>query len=285
MIRPVDSGRVLSSRRRHTRWPRDWSSDVCSSDLVAAGQPPMIESRVPTELPPLHMLIESLRLNGFDLGRLRLESHARSEGMEFELLEVEGPSLKLNGHGRWIVRQAQPVTEFEGRLSTERLSDLLDVLGLETRLDSALSEVSLRGSWPGAPSDFVLARLDGQLELAMHNGRILDAQPGAGRLIGLISLSAVPRRLMLDFRDVFGQGLSFDRIEGGFDLEKGVATTGGLVLKSPSASITVTGQTDLGAQTYNQIIRVEPSAGATLPVTGGPAGGPAGARARTLLGR
>src|SRR5690625_6934299 len=23
----------LTSRRRHTRWPRDWSSDVCSSDL------------------------------------------------------------------------------------------------------------------------------------------------------------------------------------------------------------------------------------------------------------
>src|SRR5437660_8968427 len=25
----------FSSRRRHTRWPRDWSSDVCSSDLIA----------------------------------------------------------------------------------------------------------------------------------------------------------------------------------------------------------------------------------------------------------
>src|SRR5690625_7601797 len=25
----------FSSRRRHTRWPRDWSSDVCSSDLAA----------------------------------------------------------------------------------------------------------------------------------------------------------------------------------------------------------------------------------------------------------
>src|SRR6266508_4031945 len=25
----------FSSRRRHTRWPRDWSSDVCSSDLTA----------------------------------------------------------------------------------------------------------------------------------------------------------------------------------------------------------------------------------------------------------
>src|SRR5215510_16513056 len=26
----------FSSRRRHTRWPRDWSSDVCSSDLTGA---------------------------------------------------------------------------------------------------------------------------------------------------------------------------------------------------------------------------------------------------------
>src|SRR6266702_5664719 len=27
----------FSSRRRHTRWPRDWSSDVCSSDLAQRG--------------------------------------------------------------------------------------------------------------------------------------------------------------------------------------------------------------------------------------------------------
>src|SRR5439155_3284342 len=27
----------FSSRRRHTRWPRDWSSDVCSSDLTKVG--------------------------------------------------------------------------------------------------------------------------------------------------------------------------------------------------------------------------------------------------------
>src|SRR5207253_3303471 len=25
---------IVSGRRRHTRWPRDWSSDVCSSDLA-----------------------------------------------------------------------------------------------------------------------------------------------------------------------------------------------------------------------------------------------------------
>src|SRR5207253_8111662 len=36
-----------SSRRRHTRWPRDWSSDVCSSDLetehLGRGDPPLAD--------------------------------------------------------------------------------------------------------------------------------------------------------------------------------------------------------------------------------------------------
>src|SRR5437660_3737723 len=31
----------FSSRRRHTRWPRDWSSDVCSSDLLNSPETPL----------------------------------------------------------------------------------------------------------------------------------------------------------------------------------------------------------------------------------------------------
>src|SRR5437870_13897963 len=31
----------FSSRRRHTRWPRDWSSDVCSSDLKWTANAPL----------------------------------------------------------------------------------------------------------------------------------------------------------------------------------------------------------------------------------------------------
>src|SRR5690625_6694708 len=37
----------FSSRRRHTRWPRDWSSDVCSSDL--AGRNIQIENHTTGE--------------------------------------------------------------------------------------------------------------------------------------------------------------------------------------------------------------------------------------------
>src|SRR5690606_40359995 len=36
----------FSSRRRHTRFSRDWSSDVCSSDLLADEPPPGGHSRL-----------------------------------------------------------------------------------------------------------------------------------------------------------------------------------------------------------------------------------------------
>src|SRR5690348_17673211 len=39
----------FSSRRRHTRWTGDWSSDVCSSDLLDGADPrrPMVVLRAP----------------------------------------------------------------------------------------------------------------------------------------------------------------------------------------------------------------------------------------------
>src|SRR5207253_2035210 len=36
----------FSSRRRHTRWPRDWSSDVCSSDLMFGQLKPLGERKI-----------------------------------------------------------------------------------------------------------------------------------------------------------------------------------------------------------------------------------------------
>src|SRR5690625_884493 len=38
----LSSHYFFSSRRRHTRWPRDWSSDVCSSDLLLEEEIPLI---------------------------------------------------------------------------------------------------------------------------------------------------------------------------------------------------------------------------------------------------
>lgn len=279
---PIDSGRVVAVDLERLDLARSLA-EAPAEDLAEAPVPGQTRTHVPTEFPPIHLLIESLHYGELPLGRVRIESHARQDGIEIERLDVSGPHLELSGYGRWILAENGPVTEFEGRLISTAMKDLLAALGHESQFGAARSQVDLDGRWPGAPFDFSLARLSGTMHLLMTDGNIPQAQPGAGRLVGLISLSAMPRRLMLDFRDVFGQGLKFDRIEGRFDLARGVARTDGLRLESPAADITVMGSTDLGGRSYDQTVRVEPSVGGTLPVLGGLAGGPAGAAAGLIL--
>ena len=237
----------------------------------------------PAGLPPMSLVIEDLRWGALGLGRLRMEAHPAARGLEVELLDLAGDDLRVQGRGRWVDTDQAPRSEFQGRLATPSLSDLLQLLGYEAGIEAARAQVDLDVQWPGAPSDFALRRLLGTMDLSMSDGQIPEARPGAGRLLGLVSFNAIPRRLMLDFRDVFGPGMRFDDIEGSFALSGGLANTDGLVLRSPAAVITIRGETDMAARMYDQEVVVEPGLGATLPVIGVLAGGPVGAAAGLVL--
>jgi uncharacterized protein YhdP len=110
-----------------------------------------------------------------------------------------------------------------------------------------------------------------------------------GRLLGLVSLTELPRRLTLDFGDVFGKGLAFDSITGDFKLANGNATTDNLVIAGSAANISVTGRTGLRAKDYDQQMLVVPHVGNSLPLVGAVVGGPIGAAAgfavQGLLGK
>jgi len=279
---PLDSGRVLVAdlSRLHLQ-PVEPPDDDPDFDLQPL--PPQTSGQSPRNRPPLHLLIEDLRWGDLDLGRARLESHAVAEGMEIEYVDVSGPDLRLTGSGRWIEREDRIHSEFQGRLMTDSLSDLLESAGYESGIEASRAQIDAELRWPGAPQDFALRRLSGAFDLQMTDGSIPEARPGAGRLLGLASFQAIPRRLMLDFRDVFGAGLKFDSIEGRFDLAAGFARTDGLVIESTAAVITITGDTDMAPRRYDQLIVVEPGLGATLPLIGIVAGGPAGAAAGLVL--
>jgi len=111
----------------------------------------------------------------------------------------------------------------------------------------------------------------------------LTADPGAGRMLGLLSITELPRRLAMDFRDVFNEGFYFDEARGTMRFENGTSYTDDLILSSTAADITITGSTDLVAQTFDYEFIVRPGVSKTLPVIGAIAGGPVGAAAGLAL--
>jgi len=279
---PLDSGRVVVADLERLFFdPIEPEQE--STDLDQLAIAPRISTENPAGRPPLHVLIEDLRWGPLDLGRARLESHPSANGIEVELIDVSGPDLRFNGTGRWVWRDGRPESQFSGRLTTDSVGPLLESGGYQAPLQAARTQLEADLRWPGAPADFALARLSGVLDLQIADGLIPEARPGAGRLLGLGSLAALPRRLALDFRDVFESGLKFDQIEGRFDLAAGFARTDALTVYSPAVRITISGDTDMANRQYDQVVLVEPGLGGTLPVIGVLAGGPVGAAAGLVL--
>jgi uncharacterized protein YhdP len=124
----------------------------------------------------------------------------------------------------------------------------------------------------------------GDFALHASKGSLLDVQPGAGRVVGLLSISTLPRRLALDFRDVFNRGLVFDEIKADFVVLDGNAYTDNLKLTGPVAEIGVIGRTGLRDHDYRTQAVVTAEPGKVLP-TVGLLGGPAVAAALLIFTR
>ena len=103
--------------------------------------------------------------------------------------------------------------------------------------------------------------------------------------MGLLSISALPRRLALDFRDVFNRGLVFDEINADFVVVDGNAYTDNLKLTGPVAEVGVIGRTGLRDHDYRTQAVVTAEPGKVLPTVGVLLGGPAVAAALLIFTR
>jgi uncharacterized protein YhdP len=113
-------------------------------------------------------------------------------------------------------------------------------------------------AWLGSPLAFNYATMDGAFSVNMEAGQFLKAEPGVARLLGVLSLQALPRRLSLDFRDIFSQGFSFDFIRGDVTIQDGIAATNNLQMKGVNAAVLMEGRADIGKETQDLRVVVVP---------------------------
>jgi uncharacterized protein YhdP len=116
-------------------------------------------------------------------------------------------------------------------------------------------------TWTGDPSAIDYPTLSGEIQLQAYDGQFLEVDPGLGKLISLMSLQALPKRLSLDFRDVFSKGFQFDEITAAGRVERGVMTLKDFKMNGSAAEVEMAGSVDLAKETQNLSVRVLPSLG------------------------
>ena len=236
----------------------------------------------PRELPSIKVAVEDFMLGGRKFGRIQVEGARTPQGLDFQRLSTEAESFSIQGSGSWLVDHTGQQTRLDMELLSNDVLLTLSDLGYGNSIEASSGQAIFNVYWPGAPGVDFLRRVSGNVTVEVEDGQLNDVEPGAGRVFGLLSIAALPRRLGLDFRDVFRKGFRFDEIKGDFVLDRGDAYTANLRLDGPAAEIGVAGRAGLASRDYDQTAVVNAKVGKTLPVAGALAAG-AGVGAALLL--
>ncbi len=265
-----DGRRLLLAEMERLEWPA--SSQTLGSPTID-----------PASIPPLRFVAGNVSFDGVPYGSVSFESYPVRNGMHIDQLETQSDTMAISANGEWLLEDGEAQSQFKLTIIGDELGAIFEAFGFSRLIEGGQTIVGLDVNWPGGLSEFEMASLNGEMDVSISNGQIVEVDPGAGRLFGLMSLHSLPRRLTLDFSDLFKTGLTFDTIEGNFQLDQGSAYTDDLQIKGPTADIEIKGTTSIGSQDYDQIVTVIPEVGATLPIVGALAGGAGGAAAAFLL--
>lgn len=219
----------------------------------------------PESLPALNVVVERFGLHGLELGRLDVQAFNRDGLWHLNRLTLGSPDGVLAGTGLWWP-QAPAKTELDFTLESPDVGALLKRLGYADAVQGGYAMLGGKVAWQGAPTDVDVASMKGALTLSAEKGQFRKLEPGVGRLLGVLSLQSLPRRITLDFRDVFSEGFAFDSISGSIDVDQGVLRTDPLEIRGPAAKVLMSGSASVPNETQNLHVTVQPTLSETVAV-------------------
>jgi len=271
---PADAHTDGSAGRVYARLARLTLAPSTASEVEA------LFDAQPASIPALDIVVDDFELRGKRLGRLEVEAiNRQAQGAtsipEWRLnkLNLSVPEATLKASGNWVRLGALDPPATSPRLTTplERrrsvlnfkldIADggsLLDRFGMKDVVRRASGKMEGQLAWIGSPLNIDYPTLSGNFTINVSAGQFLKADPGIAKLLGVLSLQALPRRLTLDFRDVFSEGFAFDLFRGDISVDKGLAHTSNLQMKGVNAVVLMEGSADIARETQNLKVVVIP---------------------------
>jgi uncharacterized protein YhdP len=216
------------------------------------------------DLPALDVTAERFDFRGHTLGRLELKAQPAGEEWRIDRLDIGAGYAQLRSSGNWRRTAAGGLTTLNVKLEVANLNALFNQFGYGDYLKRGSGALEGTLAWPGAPNDFATNILSGTLKVEARGGQFAKIEPGAGKLLALLSLQSLPRRATFDFRDVFSEGFAFERIQGDVKVARGVLLTDEFEISGPSAFVSLAGEVSLPLETQALTMRVVPEVGESM---------------------
>ncbi|MGA7595401.1 MAG: AsmA-like C-terminal region-containing protein [Gallionella sp.] len=223
---------------------------------------------IPGDIPALDISIENLLVKGKHIGHLELIGHPEDSNWRMRRLNITNPDGSLVGDGIWADAGGQQNTRLKLMLDISNAGQILARSGYPNTVKGGSGRLTADLSWAGPPDKFSYDTLDGSLNLNTGKGQFLKMDPGAGKLLSVLSLQDLPKHIALGFTDVFSGGFQFDNISGNATIKDGIINSQDFRIFGSSAKVTMKGDVNLNDETQNLQVRILPTLGDSVSLIG-----------------
>ncbi|MBL8510336.1 MAG: hypothetical protein JNM52_01710, partial [Betaproteobacteria bacterium] len=222
------------------------------------------------DFPALDIVADSFTFKNRWLGKIELAATPLGANWRIDRLAISNGHAKLEMDGLWQrygdpeqPPQPGPVqsrTVVNLKFESNNLNALFNQFGFGDQVARGTGKLEGKLIWPGQATQFQLAKLSGDFKVEGRKGQFAKIPPGAaGKLLSLLSLQAIGRRFVFDFRDVFSEGFAFDTIDGDVKVKNGIMTTTDFAIVGPAASVKMEGDISLPNESQSLLLTVVPT--------------------------
>ena len=236
-------------------------NDQYAADGITVVDPISVD--VGRTLPRASVRLGSLHLGSESFGAWALDIEPERRGVRFDIeaIDVKGVHIR-DSVAFWDLDRN--TSSFSGAANFDNLFTTLPAWGYVPVVETEFARLSGNISWPGSPANLDITESEGGVIILAKDGRFLDVDAGQGglRLVSLFNVSALAKRISLDFSDVVDEGISFSRLGAEIQMEdEQLSFNKNLIIKSTSSTYELGGVVDFRQGTLKNEMIV------TLPVS------------------
>jgi len=217
-------------------------------------------------IPKVALSCDSCKVNQLDLGELSFTLDREQDRILLNNFKASRNKANASFDASWQLTPEYSLTSVKGNLEVKDLEHEFENFNFGSIIKDSGMEAEYDINWQGGPQDFALSGLNGKLKLDIDDGYLADVSDKGARIFSVLSLQSLVRKLTLDFRDIFSDGMFYDHIRADAQLKDGVLYTDNTRMKGAAGDLVMKGNTNLAEGILDYRMSYKPNLTSSLPV-------------------
>jgi len=236
------------------------ASKISMSDLF------INEQSVFANMPQIKMHCDRCEIGKLNLGIVDFSLTRMSKDIiKIDRFTAKRTTTEFDFSGQWQQKQNSTQTHVSGSLRIDNIEQELKSLGFASLIRDSGGKVNFDLKWQGAPHEFSFNHIDGDFKTKIDDGYLAEVSDKA-RVFSVFSLESIVRKMTLDFRDIFSNGMFYKNITGDYHIKEGVLYTDNTFMNGAAGDMYMKGNTSFINNKLDYKITYKPNLTSSLPV-------------------